>query len=41
MRSLDASDLVYLAVMYAMLAAGAAAWVFLLEATVSRDRVAL
>jgi len=41
MLGLDASDIVYLVVMYVLLAAGTVTWVFLLEATVARDRVTL
>jgi len=41
MQSLAMTDAVYLVAVYALLAAGGATWIFLLEATVSRDRVAL
>ena len=41
MLGLNTSDLVYLEVTYALLAASAVTWVYLLEATVARDRVTL
>jgi len=41
MLGLNTSDVVYLLTMYALLAASAVTWVFLLEETVARDRVAM
>jgi hypothetical protein len=41
MSSLPFSDAVYLVVLYSLMAVSAVTWIILLEATVSRDRVAL
>ena len=41
MDSTALTDVVYLAIMYSLLAASAVTWIFFLEATLSRDHVTL